>query len=61
MKSFFHTLQSICLINPVPLYAEGFPEVSFVKVTFFMELDSNKLRRKSWLNHLACFLVRSLG
>jgi len=60
MKSFFHTLQSICLINPVPLYAEGFPDISFVKVTF-MELDSNKLRRKSWLNPLACFLVRSLG
>ena len=60
MKSFFHTLQSICLINPVPLYAEGFPDISFVKVTF-MELDPNKLRRKSWLNPLACFLVRSLG
>jgi hypothetical protein len=47
MKSFFHTLQSICLINPVPLYAEGFPDISFVKVKFLMELKSNKLRRKS--------------
>ena len=55
MKSFFHTLQSICLINPVPLDAKGFPAISSI---FSDVLNINNLNISDVLNikNLLAFL-----